>query len=65
MIKFDSIPHAEVQKEGETLIKFEDLSALSRVIQQCHDIIRNEEGRDPAESFDEMSKLLFAKMKEM
>ena len=64
LIKFDSIPHAEVQKEGETLIKFEDLSALSRVIQQCHDIIRNEEGRDPAESFDEMSKLLFAKMKD-
>jgi len=63
-IKYDSIPHAELQKEGEALVKFEDLSSLSRVIQQCHDIIRNEEGRDPAESFDEMSKLLFAKMKD-
>ena len=40
------------------------LKKISRVIQQCHDIIRNEEGRDPAESFDEMSKLLFAKMKD-
>jgi len=63
-IKSDLIPHAELQKEGEALIKFEDLSSLSRVIQQSHDIIRNEEGRDPAESFDEMSKLLFAKMKD-
>jgi type I restriction enzyme M protein len=63
-IKSEIIPHAEVQKEGKRLIKFEDLSSLSRIIQQCHDIIRNEEGRDPAESFDEMSKLLFAKMKD-
>jgi len=63
-IKSDLIPHAELQKEGKTLVKFDDLSSLSRVIQQCHDIIRNEEGRDPAESFDEMSKLLFAKMKD-
>ena len=63
-IKSGLIPHAKLQKEGKALIKFEDLSSLSRVIQQCHDIIRNEEGRDPAESFDEMSKLLFAKMKD-
>lgn len=63
-IKSDSIPHAEIQKEGKSLVKFEDLNSLSRVIKQCHDIIRNEEGRDPAESFDEMSKLLFAKMKD-
>jgi type I restriction enzyme M protein len=63
-IKSNLIPHAELQKEGGVLVKFEDLSGLSRVIQQCHDIIRNEEGRDPAESFDEMSKLLFAKMKD-
>ena len=63
-IEFDSIPHAELQKEGKALIKFEDLNSLSRIIEQCHDIIRNEEGRDPAESFDEMSKLLFAKMKD-
>ncbi len=64
IIKSEQIPHAEFKKEGDALIKFEDLNSLSRVIQQCHDIIRNEEGRDPAESFDEMSKLLFAKMKD-
>lgn len=64
LVKSETVPHAKVQKEGEALVRFEDLSSLSRVIQQCHDIIRNEEGRDPAESFDEMSKLLFAKMKD-
>ena len=64
LIKRSSIPDFEVQKEGKTLIKFEDLNSLKRIIQQCHDIIRNEEGKDPAESFDEMSKLLFAKMKD-
>lgn len=64
LIKPELIPHSEVQKEGKALIKFEDLNSLQRVIQQCHNIIRNEEGRDPAESFDEMSKLLFAKMKD-
>jgi len=63
-IRSDFIPHTKIQKEGKSLIKFEDLNILSRVIQQCHDIIRNEEGRDPAESFDEMSKLLFAKIKD-
>jgi len=64
LIKPEFVPHTEVQKEGKALIKFEDLNSLQRVIQQCHDIIRNEEGRDPAESFDEMSKLLFAKIKD-
>jgi type I restriction enzyme M protein len=63
-IKSELIRLAEVQREGRALIKFEDLNSLSRIIQQCHDIIRNEEGRDPAESFDEMSKLLLAKMKD-
>ena len=63
-IKQELIPHAQVQKEGKRLVKFDDLNSLTRVTQQCHDIIRNEEGRDPAESFDEMSKLLFAKMKD-
>ncbi|MGA9049688.1 MAG: type I restriction enzyme HsdR N-terminal domain-containing protein [Dehalococcoidia bacterium] len=63
-IASDSLMHGKFQKEGKSLIKFEDLNSLARVIQQCHDIIRNEEGRDPAESFDEMSKLLFAKMKD-
>jgi type I restriction enzyme M protein len=58
------IPYAAVKKEGESLVKFEDISSLARIVQQCHDVIRNEEGKDPAESFDEMSKILFAKMKD-
>jgi len=64
LIESKQIPHETIKKEGEVLIKFEDLNTLSRVMQQCHDIIRNEEGKDPAQSFDEMAKILFAKMKD-
>ena len=64
LIEYDLVVEDDIQKEGKGLIKFEDLNTLSRVIQQCHDIIRNDEGKDPAESFDEMGKLLFAKMKD-
>lgn len=63
-IAHDKIPYKKIQKEGTTLIKFDDINSLARIVQQCHDVIRNEEGKDPAESFDEMSKLLFAKMKD-
>lgn len=63
-VERSEVPYAVVKKEGESLVKFEDISSLARIVQQCHDVIRNEEGRDPAESFDEMSKLLFAKMKD-
>jgi type I restriction enzyme M protein len=64
VIESSLVPHMTVKKEGESLVKFDDISSLGRIVQQCHDVIRNEEGRDPAESFDEMSKLLFAKMKD-
>lgn len=48
----------------EHLVIFEDLNELSRIMGQCHDIIRNEEGLDPTLSFDEISKLLFTKMQD-
>jgi len=41
---------------------FESLSEFKRILQQCHDIIWRAEGYDPAQSFDEMSKILFIKM---
>lgn len=48
----------------EHLVKFEDLNELSKAMGQCHDIIRNEEGFDPTIAFDEISKILFAKMQD-
>lgn len=53
-----------VYAEKEVLIKFEDLNELQRVVGKCHDLIRNEEGFDPTIAFDEISKLLFAKMQD-
>ena len=53
-----------VYMEKEVLIAFEDLNELQRVIGKCHDLIRNEEGFDPTIAFDEISKLLFAKMQD-
>ena len=55
-------PRPPVYLEEEVLVAFEDLNELQRVVGRCHDIIRNEEGFDPTIAFDEMSKILFAKM---
>jgi type I restriction enzyme M protein len=33
-------------------------------MRRCHDIIRNLKGYDPTQAFDELSKILFAKMYE-
>jgi len=55
-------PKPPVHLEKEVLVAFEDLNELQQVVGKCHDIIRNEEGFDPTIAFDEMSKLLFAKM---
>jgi len=60
----EKAPKPPVYLEKEVLIAFEDLNELQRVVDRCHDIIRNEEGFDPTIAFDEMSKLLFAKMQD-
>ena len=57
-------PKPPIYMEKEVLIAFEDLNELQRVVSKCHDIIRNEEGFDPTIAFDEISKLLFAKMQD-
>jgi len=63
--KIEKAPNPPVYMEKEEiLIKFEDLNELQRVVGKCHDIIRNEEGFDPTIAFDEISKLLFAKMQD-
>ncbi len=47
-----------------TLFAIESARELSRLMRRCHDIIRNLKGYDPTKAFDELSKLLFAKMYE-
>lgn len=62
--RIKNAPKPPIYMEEETLIAFEDLNELQRVVSKCHDIIRNEEGFDPTIAFDEISKLLFAKMQD-
>ncbi len=62
--KINNAPKPPVYMGKEVLIAFEDFNELHRVVNKCHDIIRNEEGFDPTIAFDEISKLLFAKMQD-
>jgi len=60
---------AQVREELRTEAKHElfivdDVQTFKRLLKSCHDEIRNNEGYDPAEAFDELSKVLFCKMYE-
>lgn len=62
--KIEKAPKPPMYMKEKVLIAFEDLYELQKVVSKCHDIIRNEEGFDPTIAFDEISKLLFAKMQD-
>lgn len=53
-----------VHQANRTLLAIDSARELSRLMHRCHDIIRNLKGYDPTKAFDELSKLLFAKMYE-
>jgi type I restriction enzyme M protein len=53
-----------VEQATRTLFAIESARDLSRIMRRCHDVIRNLKGYDPTKAFDELSKLLFAKMYE-
>lgn len=46
------------------LFVIDDVSTFKDLLKKCHNIIRNNEGYDPIQAFDELSKVLFAKMYE-
>ena len=46
------------------LFIIDDVSTFRSILKQCHNEIRNNEGYDPTQAFDEMSKILFCKMYE-
>lgn len=52
------------QQAQRVLFAIESARELSRIMRRCHDVIRNLKGFDPTRAFDELSKLLFAKMYE-
>ena len=47
---------------NRTLLAIDNARDLSRLMRRCHDTIRNLKGYDPTKAFDELSKVLFAKM---
>ena len=49
---------------NRTLLAIDSARDLSRLMRRCHDTIRNLKGYDPTKAFDELSKVLFAKMYE-
>lgn len=54
-----------IQEQAKrTLFAIDSARELSRLMRRCHDVIRNLKGYDPTKAFDELSKMLFAKMYE-
>ena len=53
-----------ISQATRTLFAIESVRELSRLMWRCHDVIRNLKGYDPTKAFDELSKILFAKMYE-
>jgi type I restriction-modification system DNA methylase subunit len=53
-----------VSQARRTLFAIDSARELSRIMRRCHDVIRNLKGYDPTKAFDELSKMLFAKMYE-
>ncbi|MFB4212951.1 N-6 DNA methylase [Shouchella sp. JSM 1781072] len=52
-----------LQKEAKhELFIIDDVFTFKKVLKSCHNIIRNNEGYDPVQAFDELTKILFCKM---
>lgn len=47
-----------------SLFIIDDVGAFKGILSACHNAIRNNDGMDPTQAFDEMSKLLFCKLHE-
>lgn len=59
-----NIQDALKQEATKELFTIDDVSTFKDLLKKCHNIIRNNEGYDPIQAFDELSKILFAKMYE-
>ena len=59
---YGNIPVYKFQRGGQTDLDTVDANHLSRVFDQCHNELWSGGRLDPTEAFDEMSKLIFAKL---
>jgi type I restriction enzyme M protein len=60
----EAITEALRAEAKHQLFIIDDVQTFKNVLQNCHNVIRNNEGMDPTEAFDEMSKILFCKLYE-
>lgn len=58
----DTITEERLEQARKTLLVFAGIEEFSSVLSKCEDIIRDVDGLTGADAFDEISKLLFAKM---
>jgi type I restriction enzyme M protein len=63
-INYGNVPTYRLIRGGGTDTAPVDFSELERVFKRCHDVIWSGGKLDPATAFDEMSKLLFAKIED-
>ncbi|HBX53096.1 MAG TPA: hypothetical protein DEH02_18690 [Bacteroidales bacterium] len=59
------ISKEEVEEAGRFIIEgYKNVQEIRAALDKCHDIIRGNDGLDPLSSFDEVNKLIFAKIQE-
>ncbi|MEK7116820.1 MAG: N-6 DNA methylase [Patescibacteria group bacterium] len=59
------ISKEEIEEAGRFIIEgYENVQEIKVALDKCHDIIRGNDGLDPISSFDEVNKLIFAKIQE-
>ena len=52
------------QEAKHELFIIDDVTSFKGILKACHNEIRNNEGSDPTEAFDELSKVMFCKLYE-
>ena len=58
----ETVTEERLEQARKTLLVFAGIEEFSSVLSKCEDIIRDVDGLTGADAFDEISKLLFAKM---
>lgn len=64
--KIAKTPHAAalVAEAKQELFKVDNVQEYKRILRASHNAIRNNEGYDPTQAFDELSKVMFTKLYE-
>jgi type I restriction enzyme M protein len=59
------ISKEEIEEAGRFIVEgYENVQEIKAALNKCHDIIRGNDGLDPISSFDEVNKIIFAKIQE-